>query len=105
MSLFNRLFGKKPPATPLDPAALMTAFQQFVMAGTWTESQRIVTQQPILLHAQADDLLWQLAAAQAGQYLALPDAGRYPPAPAQPALAPARRPGLGGLCLGQVVAA
>lgn len=51
MSLFNRLVGKKPPApAPLDPAALITAFQQFVMAGTWTESQHIVEQQPILLH-------------------------------------------------------
>jgi hypothetical protein len=68
MSVFNRLFGKKDPQRPpLDPNQLLRAFEQFVDARTWTESQHTVEQNPVLLHPDADDLLGQLTAAQPDQ--------------------------------------
>ncbi|MFZ2359108.1 MAG: tetratricopeptide repeat protein, partial [Anaerolineae bacterium] len=68
MSVFNHLFGKKDPQRqPLDPNQLLRAFEQFINARTWSKSQRIVEQSPVLLHPDADDILRQLAAAQPDQ--------------------------------------
>ena len=65
MSFFNRLFGKKEPQRQaFDADQFLQVFQQFVNANTWDESQRIVEQNPLLLHADADDLLRKLAATQ-----------------------------------------
>ena len=65
MSFFNRLFGKKASQRqPFDPNQFLDAFQLFVNAGTWEESQRIVERNPLLLDPKADDLLSQLAATQ-----------------------------------------
>ena len=65
MSVFNRLFGKKGPLRqPFDADQFLRAVVQFVNAGTWDESRRIVERTPLLLDPRADDLLRQVAAAQ-----------------------------------------
>ena len=53
-----------PRRRPLDQDQFLHAFEQFVNARTWNESQRIVEQQPILLHPDGDELIHQVAAAQ-----------------------------------------
>ena len=65
MSFITQLFGKKgSQRQSFDADQFMRAFEQFVNATTWNESQRIVERTSLLLDPRADDLLQQLAAAQ-----------------------------------------
>ncbi|MGQ9595688.1 MAG: hypothetical protein ACUVXH_14340, partial [Anaerolineae bacterium] len=62
MSIFGRLFGKKPARPDLE--RLLQAISAFLQAGTWPESRRVVKEHPELLSDEADALLGQLSAAQ-----------------------------------------